>query len=36
VATVTTGTKDLAGNALDQDPAKTGNQAKLWSFTVRQ
>jgi hypothetical protein len=36
VATVTTGTKDLAGNALDQDPAKTGNQAKVWSFTIHQ
>ena len=36
VATVTTGTKDLDGNALDQDPTKTGNQPRVWSFTVHQ
>ncbi len=31
-ATVTTGVKDKAGNALDQDPNATGNQPKTWSF----
>ena len=36
VVTATTGTKDLAGNALDQDPVKTGNQAKVWSFTIHR
>jgi hypothetical protein len=36
IATVTTGARDLAGNALDQDPTKTGNQPKTWSFTVRR
>lgn len=34
-ATVTTGTRDLAGNALDQAPTVTGNQPKTWFFTVR-
>lgn len=33
-ATITTGAKDLAGNALDQNPAVSGSQAKTWSFTV--
>jgi hypothetical protein len=33
-ATITTGAKDLASNALDQDSAKTGNQPKTWFFTV--
>ena len=33
-AIVTTGAKDLAGNALDQDPAATGNQQKVWYFTT--
>ena len=32
---VTTGVKDLAGNALDQKPAKTGLQKAVWSFTTR-
>ena len=36
VATVTTGTKDLAGNALDQNPSTAGNQPKTWSFTVQK
>ena len=36
VVTATTGAQDLAGNALDQDPAKAGNQAKVWSFTVHR
>jgi hypothetical protein len=36
IATVTTGARDLAGNALDQDPTMTGNQPKTWSFTVRR
>jgi hypothetical protein len=34
-AVVTTGAKDLVGNALDQDPSVTGNQQKVWSFTIR-
>lgn len=33
-AVVTTGAKDLAGNALDQDPAASGNQPKVWYFTT--
>ena len=33
-AVVTTGAKDLAGNPLDQNTAKTGLQQKAWSFTV--
>ena len=36
VATVTTGTKDLAGNQLDQDPNTAGNQAKSWKFQVKR
>jgi subtilisin-like proprotein convertase family protein len=32
---VTTGVRDLAGNALDQKPAKTGLQKAVWSFTTR-
>jgi hypothetical protein len=36
VATVTTGAKDLAGNALDQAPNTAGNQARVWSFTVKR
>jgi dipeptidyl aminopeptidase/acylaminoacyl peptidase len=32
-AVVTTGAKDLAGNALDQN-ATSGNQQKVWFFTV--
>ena len=36
VATVTTGVEDPAGNALDQDPATTGDQPKAWSFKVRR
>lgn len=35
VATVTTGTKDLAGNRLDQDSNTPGNQQKVWKFTVQ-
>jgi Bacterial Ig-like domain len=35
-ATVTTGVKDQAGNALDQNPTKTGNQAKSWTFTTKR
>jgi hypothetical protein len=34
-ATVTSGTQDLAGNALDQNPNIAGNQSKSWKFTVR-
>jgi Big-like domain-containing protein/Calx-beta domain-containing protein len=33
-AVVTTGAKDLAGNALDQNPSVTGNQQKVWFFTI--
>ena len=33
-AVVTTGAKDLAGNALDQNPTTTGNQQKAWTFTT--
>ncbi len=36
VATVTVGVEDPAGNALDQDPATTGDQPKTWSFRVRR
>jgi hypothetical protein len=36
IATVNTGAKDLAGNALDQNPDTAGNQAKTWKFTVRK
>jgi hypothetical protein len=32
---VTTGAKDAAGNALDQDPSTTGNQQKVAYFTTR-
>ncbi len=34
VVTVTRGAKDLAGNVLDQDPATSGNQQKVWRFRV--
>ena len=27
--------RDEAGNGLDQNPARAGNQPKSWSFTVR-
>ena len=33
-AVVTTGAKDVAGNALDQNPSKEGNQQKSWHFTT--
>jgi hypothetical protein len=33
-AVVTTGAKDLAGNALDQKATTTGNQPKSWTFTT--
>jgi CSLREA domain-containing protein len=36
VATVTTGAKDLAGNALDQDQSLAGKQPKSWKFTIRK
>jgi hypothetical protein len=35
-ATVTRGVEDLAGNALDQDPSKDGNQQKNWAFTTKK
>jgi len=31
---VTTGAKDLAGNALDQNSSTAGNQSKIWYFTT--
>jgi hypothetical protein len=31
---VTTEAKDLAGNALDQNPTHEGNQPKGWAFTT--
>jgi subtilisin-like proprotein convertase family protein len=34
-ATVTTGAKELAGNRLDQKPGVSGNQQKVWVFTVK-
>ena len=36
VATVTAGTKSLAGTALDQDPTASGNQARIWKFKVKK
>jgi Big-like domain-containing protein len=33
-ATVSTGVKDLAGNALDQNPTLEDDQPKTWSFTT--
>ena len=33
-AVVTTGTRDLAGNQLDQDAILSGNQSKRWFFTI--
>jgi Bacterial Ig-like domain len=35
-AVVTTAALDLAGNRLDQDPAVSGNQQKVWFFTIRR
>jgi hypothetical protein len=35
IATVRIGARDLAGNALDQNPNTAGNQPKTWRFTVR-
>jgi subtilisin-like proprotein convertase family protein len=35
-AVVTTGTRDLAGNQLDQSPGVAGNQQKVWFFTTRK
>ena len=35
-AVVTTGAKDLAGNALDQNPTTAGNQQKTWTFTTKR
>ena len=35
IATVTTGARDLAGNALDQDSSVAGNQSKVWTFRIR-
>ena len=34
VATVSSGAKDLAGNALDQNAATSGSQPKTWKFTI--
>ena len=35
-AVVTTGARDLAGNALDQSPRKGGQQLKAWTFSTRR
>lgn len=35
IASVTSGAKDLAGNALDQDASLSGDQPKVWKFTVQ-
>jgi hypothetical protein len=34
-AVVTTGVRDLAGNALDQDSTTAGDQQKSWTFTTK-
>jgi hypothetical protein len=34
-AIITTGIRDLAGNALDQFPSVAGNQQKVWYFTIK-
>ena len=34
-AVVTTGARDLAGNALDQNSTRAGNQQKAWTFTTK-
>jgi hypothetical protein len=34
-AVVTTAVRDVAGNRLDQDATKTGQQRKTWTFTTR-
>ena len=33
-AVITSGAKDLTGNALDQDQSVTGYQMKVWYFTI--
>jgi hypothetical protein len=33
-AVVTTGARDLAGNALDQNTTTSGNQPKTWTFVT--
>lgn len=33
-AVVSSGANELAGNAFDQNPSVTGNQMKVWSFTI--
>jgi hypothetical protein len=35
VARVSTGAKDVAGNALDQNPNLSSNQSKVWRSKVR-
>jgi hypothetical protein len=35
-AVVSSGAKDLAGNSLDQRPGVTGNQMKVWFFTIQR
>jgi hypothetical protein len=32
---VTTGAEDLAGDALDQNPTRAGDQQKTWTFTTK-
>ena len=34
-ALVTTGAEDLAGDALDQNPTRAGDQQKTWTFTTK-
>jgi hypothetical protein len=34
-AVVSTGTRDLAGNQLDQNATLSGKQSKVWFFTIR-
>jgi len=36
IVTVGIGAKDVAGNALDQNPSLAGSQPKTWRFTVRK
>jgi hypothetical protein len=36
IVTVSTGARDAAGNALDQDPSTASEQVKVWKFTTRQ
>jgi hypothetical protein len=35
-AKVTTGARDLANNALDQDPSTAGSQEQIWTFRIKR